>query len=79
MTSIQFFFKKLFNKDFSVWEYGTCNNTPARRHRVKGHVQMKLWKVGDQKYVDGVGHKTDKWQNFDSSWWSQFKASSESK
>ena len=61
---------RLFNKKtYDVWEYGTCNNTPARRHKIKGNVQMKIWKAGEQ------GHSVDFWCDFDSSWWNQFKPS----
>jgi hypothetical protein len=74
MTTITFFFKKLLNRNYSVWEDGVCNNTAARRHRIKGNVQMKLCKKGDQKEVDGIGHLKDKWHDFDSSWWNQFKS-----
>ena len=34
------------------WVYGTCNNSPARKHRKKGNVQMKLWKAGEQGHKD---------------------------
>ena len=57
---------------FSLWEYGTCNGAYARRHKVNKNVQFIIFKKGDQKYVDGIGHKEDKWVNFDSSWWSVF-------
>jgi len=56
----------------SFWEYGICNGTPARKHKIKKNVQFVLWKKGDQKYVDGIGHTEDKWVNFDSSWWDGF-------
>lgn len=62
--------KKLFGffckAEVSLWEYGTCNDRPARRHRVNKNVQFVLWKAGEQ------GHKEDYWHNFDSSWWSGF-------
>lgn len=51
----------------SVWEYGTCNNQRARRHKLKGNVQFVLWKAGKQ------GHNKDFWINFDWSWWIDFK------
>ena len=57
---------------FSLWEYGTCNETYARRHKVNKNVQFIIFKKGDQKYVDGIGHTEDKWVNFDSSWWDGF-------
>ena len=49
------------------WTYGTCNNMPARKHKIKGNVQFILWKTGEQ------GHKEDYWINFDSSHYSNFK------
>lgn len=58
--------------DFGLWEYGICNGTHARRHRFKKNVQFIIFKKGDQKYVDGIGHTEDKWVNFDSSWWDGF-------
>jgi hypothetical protein len=64
------FFKA--NVSFSLWEFGICNQRPARRHKKNRNVQFILWRVGDQKYVDGVGHTEDKWVNFDSSWWDGF-------
>lgn len=67
--------KRLFFKidvSFSLWEYGTCNGTYARRHKVNKSVQFIIFKKGDQKYVDGIGHTEDKWVNFDSSWWGCF-------
>lgn len=53
------------NKD--VWEYGTCRNRKARRHKTKGNVQFVLWEAGEQHYTE------DYWHNFDSSWWTEFK------
>jgi hypothetical protein len=50
-----------------VWEYGTCGEGVARRHRIKGNVQFVIWRAGEQ------GHDKDCWINFDSSWWSLFK------
>ena len=55
-----------------VWEYGTCEGKKARRHTVNGNVQFVLWRKGDQKEVDGIGHLEDKWVDFDRSWWSLF-------
>ena len=49
------------------WQYGTCRNRVARRHRIKGNVQFVLWKAGEH------GHTKDYWYNFDSYWWSHFK------
>lgn len=60
------------NDDLNSWEYGICNGREARRHKIKRNVQFKLWKKGDQKYVDGIGHLEDKWQNFDETWWDNF-------
>ena len=57
----------LSNVGISVFEYGTCSNRQARKHKLKGNVQFVLWKKGEQ------GHKKDYWHNFDSSWWSQFE------
>ena len=57
---------------FSLWEYGTCNGRYARRHKVNKNVQFIIFKKGDQRYVDGIGHTEDKWVNFDSSWWDGF-------
>jgi len=51
---------------FNKWEYGTCKNQFARRHKYKKNVQFILWKAGEQ------GHKNDFWHNFDNSWWTQF-------
>ena len=55
------------------YEYGICNDVNARRHKYKGNVQFILWRKGDQKHIDGVGHLTDKWVNFDNSHWCNFK------
>lgn len=57
---------------FSLWEYGTCNGSYARRHKVNKNVQFIIFKKGDQKYVNGIGHTHDKWVDFDSSWWDNF-------
>lgn len=65
---IQTFFKS----NITVWEYGICNGVKARRHKINKNVQFIIWKKGDQKYVDGIGHTEDKWINFDSSWWNDF-------
>ena len=56
----------------SCYEYGTCNGIRARRNKSTGHVQFVIFKVGDQRYADGVGHLTNKWTDFDKSWWSGF-------
>jgi hypothetical protein len=53
--------------------YGALNGRVARKHINNGNVQFVLWKKGDQEYVDGIGHTEDKWVNFDSSWWIDFK------
>ena len=37
-----------------------------------GIMQFIIFKKGDQKYVDGIGHTEDKLVNFDSSWWGCF-------
>jgi hypothetical protein len=55
-----------------TWEYGTCAGKKARRHTGNGNVQFVLWRKGDQKEVDGIGHFEDKWVDFDRSWWSLF-------
>ena len=55
-----------------AWEYGTCAGKKARRHTANGNVQFVLWRKGDQKEVDGIGHLEDKWVDFDRSWWSLF-------
>ena len=57
----------LFCVSFCVWDYGTCSNKQARKHKLAGNVQFVLWKKGEQ------GHKKNYWHNFDSSWWSQFE------
>lgn len=54
------------------WEYGYVGAKNARRHKKNGNVQFVLWRVGDQKEVDGIGHTSEKWVNFDKSWWVQF-------
>lgn len=59
-------------KTGTSWEYGYVDDIPARRHIKKANVQFVLWKRGDQKYVDGVGHMEDKWHDFDKSWWPKF-------
>jgi hypothetical protein len=58
--------KYINNINNLVWQYGTCNNRVARRHRIYKNVQFILWKAGEQ------GHIEDYWHNFDRSWWSQF-------
>lgn len=60
------------DNEFSTWEYGICNGRQARRHKVNNNVQFILFKKGDQKDVDGIGHIEDKWVDFDSSWWVDF-------
>lgn len=65
----------LFGVRVSAFVYGTCKGRYARKHKRKGNVQFILWKKGDQKYVDGIGHTEDKWHDFDSSWWSGFEHS----
>ena len=48
------------------WEYGTCDGSPARRHKANKNVQFILWKAGEE------GHKEDFWHNLDSSYWNSF-------
>jgi hypothetical protein len=55
-----------------LYKYGKCSGLVARKHLINGNVQFILWQKGDQKEVDGIGHTTEKWVNFDSSWWSSF-------
>jgi hypothetical protein len=67
---IKWFF---FGIKSSAYIYGMCNGIYARKHKKRGNVQSILWKKGDQKYVDGIGHTKDKWHNFHSSWWDSFE------
>ena len=53
----------------ATWEYGTCKDRPARRHRQSGEVQFVLWQAGEQ------GHEVDYWYRFDSSWGDGFDSS----
>lgn len=64
-------------KKGSYWIYGTCNGNRARKHKKEGNVQFIIWNEGDQSYVDGIGHTSNKWVNFDSSWWCGFKQGNE--
>lgn len=57
----------------NVWLYGFCGEQFARKHKQLGNVQFVLWYVGDQKKVDGIGHTSNKWVDFDSTWWPQFQ------
>ena len=54
-----------------IWEYGTCLNRPARRHRVCGNVQFILWKAGEQ------GHAKDFWFDMNKDHWKGFVPSKE--
>ena len=45
-----------------TWQYGTIANSPARRHRKTGEVQLILWKAGEQ------GHATDYWHRMGAGW-----------
>lgn len=56
----------------SLYKFGTCGGVIARKHTINGNVQFVLWKKGDQKEIDGIGHTNDKWVDFDRSWWSSF-------
>ena len=77
MTSLYYRLKWFFfGVRASAYFYGTCNGMYARKHKREGNVQFIIWKKGDQKYIDGVGHVEEKWHNFDSSWWSGFECSS---
>lgn len=55
------------------YEYGICNGMYARKHRVNLNVQFILWKKGDQKDVDGIGHTEDKWIDFEKTHWNSFE------
>jgi hypothetical protein len=57
----------LFGVSISVYEFGSCNGSIARKDKRDGSVSFKLWKAGEQ------GHDVDFWHNFDSSWWDEFK------
>lgn len=54
------------------WEYGTCRDKPARRHRFKGNVQFVLHKAGTHGYFE------DYWHDFHSYWWNKFRPQNES-
>lgn len=70
--------KRLFNftrlplSESEMWEHGRCLGEPARRHKQQGNVQFKLWRQGDQKYVDGVGHTEDVWHDMNKYHWKFF-------
>ena len=48
----------------ALWIYGICKGRHSRKNKITGDVQFILWKKGDQKEVDGIGHLKDKWHNF---------------
>jgi hypothetical protein len=60
-------FKNIF------WEYGTCYNYPARKNKLFGNVQYLLFKKGDLKYIDNIGHPKNVWRDFDKGMWGEFK------
>lgn len=70
-TLKRIFFKT--NASSGVWEYGTCNGTPARRHRANNNVQFVFWRAGEQ------GHREECWIDFDSYWWSDFTPANNTK
>lgn len=59
-------FLSWLNSFSDSWEYGTCNNLIARRHKRKQNVQMLLWRKGQH------GHAKDYWTDFDKSHWNKF-------
>lgn len=67
-----FYYWVLYGVVDSVWVYGVLNNIRARKHRITGQAQFVLWKKGDQKEVDGIGHLEDKWHNFGDGWSDRF-------
>jgi hypothetical protein len=44
--------------DSSLWEHGTVNGQPARRHKITRECQFVLWKAGEQ------GYKEDHWHRY---------------
>lgn len=57
-----------------TWIYGTCMDRQARKNVKHGNVQFIIFNKFDQAYIDGVGHKENKWVNFDKTWWPQFRS-----
>lgn len=55
------------------WQYGKCYNYPARRNKLFGNVQYLLFKKGDLKYIDNIGHPKNVWRDFDKGMWGEFK------
>jgi hypothetical protein len=55
------------------WQYGTCNGSPARRHRFKRNVQFVRFKAVHED-SQGFHNTRGVWMDFNSYWWPQFKA-----
>ena len=55
------------------WQSGKCYNYPARRNKLFGNVQYLLFKKGDLKYIDNIGHPKNVWRVFDKGMWGEFK------
>lgn len=74
-TMISISFEVFLPKKKKVkWIYGELNDQVSRKNKDTGEVQFLLWKKGDQKHVDGIGHLENKWIAFDSSHWPFFEA-----
>lgn len=52
---------------FSLWRKGLLNGLIARRHKLTGTVQIRLWVKGQH------GHKKDFYTNADKSHWLKFR------
>lgn len=50
----------------SLYTYGRCLDSPARRNRLTGTVEFVLWKAGEQ------GHDRDFWYPMCADHWSRF-------
>jgi hypothetical protein len=63
-TLSSYFLWVIFGKNKTPFLYGYCDGVFARKDLRNGNIQFILWKKGDQKEVDGVGHKKNVWVNF---------------
>lgn len=55
-----------------AYDYGMCNTYYCRRHKRTGIVFFILRKKGEQKHVDGIGHKEDVWFPMHRVYWPKF-------
>lgn len=67
-----YFYGKFESIPKYIYGYDMTNNQVLRMNTRTSAVEFILWEKGDQKNVDGIGHKENVWHEMNRSHWIKF-------